>query len=263
MQEIKDLIRKLAEQQEELYSLVGIVLEVDEAKRVCRVRPLDGSAELFDVRLQSSVSSEIGIVVFPKIDSEVTVTFISKELAYVSQTTEILKILLNIGAFSLFIDEENIETTVKNSTLNADDHKVNAKNAIFTLDTLFKIVSAKDITLEGLNINLTGITGITGPTTITGILNVSGAVVMSGGAAVTGGMSVNGGANGGVPLSAPLVSKINALESDLNTLKGIFTTWSPTPNDGGVALKALLGAYSSNSITPTTETEVSNTEFTQ
>lgn len=264
MYEIKDLLKQILKDQEEIYSLVGEVLEVNEAKRVCKFKPLDGSAVIFNVRLQSSVSSEIGLVVFPAVGSSVMVSFLSKELAYISKTDQIEKILLNIGGFSLFVDNENLNTNVKNCILTTEETEVTAKNVNFTVETLFKLVSQQQIKMEAVNfilkstnITIEGITQIIGATTITG------AATITGGATVSGGMTVNGGSNGGVPLSAALVSELNEIKADLNQLKAVFNTWSPVANDGGAALKVTSTAWRSANVQDTIAADISNNDFTQ
>jgi hypothetical protein len=68
----------------------------------------------------------------------------------------------------------------------------------------------------------------------------------------------NGGANGGLIKINDLVSKLNAVENDLNTLKNIFTAWVPIPRDGGAKLKADATAWSTQTITPTQTTDIEN-----
>ena len=99
--EIKDLLKQLLKENEEIYSLIGKVTSIDENKRLCEVEPLDGSAKLFDVRLQTQVAGNEGLVIFPVPGSEVTVSFLSKELAFISGCSKIQKIMLNSDGFSL------------------------------------------------------------------------------------------------------------------------------------------------------------------
>lgn len=72
----------------------------------------------------------------------------------------------------------------------------------------------------------------------------------------------NGGDNGGLINIDDLVSQLNKIETDINTLKSIFTTWIPVANDGGAALKALLASFSSSSLTPTVSTDMEDTKVT-
>lgn len=98
--DLKQILKQLLKDNEEIYSLIGTVSKLDESRRVCNVKPTDGSAELFNVRLQTQVAGDEGLVIIPKKDSEVIVTFLSKELAFISSTSKIQKIMLNSDGFS-------------------------------------------------------------------------------------------------------------------------------------------------------------------
>lgn len=282
MQEIKDLLKQLLKDQEEIYSLTGRVKEVDQVKRTCTIEPLDGSALIYEVRLQSSVSSDIGLTVFPKLESVVTVTFLSKELAYVANTDELEKIELKIGGLAIFVDALNIKTAVKTNLLQVDDHTVQAKNASFTVGTLFEIISAQQIKhqainylLQATNVEIEGITKITGATTILGTTNITGATTINGAATISGAvamaaglsvgtsMQIAGGTKGGVPISSEVVKEINKIKTDINNLKTNFNAWVPVVNDGGAALKAAVSTWRATELNPTTVADISNPNFTQ
>jgi len=49
-----------------------------------------------------------------------------------------------------------------------------------------------------------------------------------------------------------LKDKINNLESQINQLKQLFSTWVTVPSDGGAALKTIVSSWAAQSITPTT-----------
>lgn len=71
-------------------------------------------------------------------------------------------------------------------------------------------------------------------------------------------IKLNGDEFGGLIKIEELVSKINALESDLNSLKDVFSTsWTPVANDGGAALKLAAATWYGQAIT---ETQVSDLE---
>lgn len=74
------------------------------------------------------------------------------------------------------------------------------------------------------------------------------------------GIELNGEDLGGLIKISDLVTKLNNIESDLNTLKGIFSSWVPVASDGGAALKALLSSYSTSSLTPTVNPDLENTK---
>jgi hypothetical protein len=252
MSNIRDIIKELLKDNEEFYSLIATVSEVNIDKRVCKVQPVNGDAAIFNVRLQSKVSSEIGLILFPVEGSEVTVTFLSKELAFISQTSEIENIKLNIGDFSLFIDAENFNKSVKNIEINTESYEKNAvntkintenyelsgENAKFTLSSIFEVISSADIKLKALTllleattINIKGITNITGATTINGAATITGAVAM------TGAVSMGGGSNGGIPKGGALTTEINKIVTEVNKIRTALVGWTPVNNDGGAALK--------------------------
>lgn len=63
---------------------------------------------------------------------------------------------------------------------------------------------------------------------------------------------------GGLAKVQPITQRLNALESDLNTLKNVFKTlWVPVANDGGAALKTASSAWAN---APLTQTQVGDLE---
>lgn len=264
MAEIKDLIKQLGQSKEEIYSLVCTVYEIDEEKRVISVKPNNGSADVFDVRLQTVVSSGLGLVCFPKNNSEVMITFVSKEIAYVSLFSVIEKIQLNIGDFSFFVDAsnmnmsvDNIDVIAENTEISSDNVKVNASNTELNSDTV-KVVSTS-FEIQGATIKLQApLLDIVSAT-----VNIAGAVTITGATAINGAITMNGGTKGGIPTASQLKSKINVLENDLNLLKTTFNSWTPVNNDGGSALKVQLNSWHTTQITPTTEAEISNPDVKQ
>lgn len=66
----------------------------------------------------------------------------------------------------------------------------------------------------------------------------------------------NGGDNKGLVNVVDLVSKLNTLENDLNTLKTALSSWIPVPNDGGAALKTLITTFAGATLTPTLQSEL-------
>lgn len=93
---IAQAIRTLSKTDDEVYSLVGKVKALDESARTCDVEPLNGDAEIFDVRLQAEQGGDFGAVLFPRVGSWVIVTFLGKSDAYVAATSEVEKVILKI-----------------------------------------------------------------------------------------------------------------------------------------------------------------------
>lgn len=78
------------------------------------------------------------------------------------------------------------------------------------------------------------------------------------------GVILNGGKLGGMVKVGELVTKINTIERQLNSLKMVFMGWTPSVSpDSGAALKAGVAAWAGESITPTTEKELANDKVKQ
>lgn len=73
----------------------------------------------------------------------------------------------------------------------------------------------------------------------------------------------HGGKLGGMVKVDDLVSKLNAIEQDLNNLKTIFSTWSPIPNDGGAALKSTASNWFGQQLKTTQNSDLENTKIKQ
>ena len=241
--EIKDIFKKLSENQDEIYSVLCSVIEVDESQRTIHAKPLNGSAEIFDVRLQTMLSGVIGIVNFPKVGSDVIVNFISKEVAYVALNSEIKKIQLNIGEMSFFVDATNANLEVENVSVTASDTSIDSQGV--SVDCEVMTVNATETNFNSDTFKITG--------TLAEIIAT--AIKM------TGAVALNGGLNGGVPKSASLVAEINKLKQDFQDLKAKFTAWVPLNNDGGARLKTQLNSWSPN-ITAIAEGDISNPQNT-
>ena len=55
----------------------------------------------------------------------------------------------------------------------------------------------------------------------------------------------------GIPESTSTVERLNKIEQDINNLKQAFTSWTPTPQDGGAALKTVVASWSGSKLTAT------------
>lgn len=172
--ELRDIINAFIDQaiaKEKIYSLVGTAKNVNETTRLCDVTPVGDEADRIDVRLQAIENGTLGIVLVPKENSKVVITFINTTLAFVSLTSELEKILI---------------------------------------DT--------DLT------------------------------------------QFNGGLNGGLVKINDLITKLNNIENDLNSLKSAISGWVPVPNDGGAALKVALTAFFGATLTPTVVANLEDTK---
>jgi hypothetical protein len=179
MSKIAEYIRMLA-RQEGTRIYPATVTAVNGS--TCDVTPLSGDAELEQVRLNSDVSNDLGILCTPTVGSIVLVAEISETDALVVMFAEIDKISLKIGASTLEITDGLIE--------------------------------------------------------------------------------MNGGNNDGLVVVGDLVSKLNAIEQDINNLKAAFSAWVVLPNDGGAALKTAAATWYAATLTQTQQSDIENTKVT-
>lgn len=86
---IQTAIREIAKPADEVYSVVGVVTGVNANARTCDVRPSNGMADLYDVRIQAAPMGDEGVTYTPKIGSVVVVTFLNRHTGYVAVATEL------------------------------------------------------------------------------------------------------------------------------------------------------------------------------
>ncbi len=129
MSRIADYIKRLAEAEEVgIEAFLGTVTSVDEDARTCDVQPLMDDAEFKNVWLQGSSESTEGVLVVPKVDSEVVCIAIDDFQAVVINTTSVEKVLIesplvqfNDGANGGLINISDLQTEIAklNSSLNS------------------------------------------------------------------------------------------------------------------------------------------------
>lgn len=73
----------------------------------------------------------------------------------------------------------------------------------------------------------------------------------------------NGGSNKGLVLLDKIVQQLNKLEQDNNTLKLVFSGWTPVFNDGGTALKIAAGTWYGQQLVKTVGSDLENTKVKQ
>lgn len=143
---IKDAIKAMAGNDgDELYSLVGVVTEIDEQSMTCTVDPVNGSATIYDVRFKCEMSEGVGFELLPKLNSKVVVTFLSANSAYVALYSEVTRFKVEIGSTVFEIEAGGLK-------LNNDQVAFNdSLNDLFaTISNLIKVLkSFKVITPSG------------------------------------------------------------------------------------------------------------------
>jgi len=73
-------------------------------------------------------------------------------------------------------------------------------------------------------------------------------------------VELNGGRNGGMVNVGDVVSRLNAIERDVNSLKTVFAGWVPVPQDGGAALKTAVTSWAGQQLTPTVQSDIEDTK---
>lgn len=115
MSTIKELIRQLADSGQENYCVVGIVKSVEGLS--CTVEPVNGDADILDVRLTAGENDDQFFYLIPKLDSVVVVSFLNKHAGYVSMFSEVSEIRAKIGESLYEMDEAGFKIAKGNDTM--------------------------------------------------------------------------------------------------------------------------------------------------
>jgi hypothetical protein len=113
---IIDAIRELAKNDEEVYSIVCTVTSVDNSNKTCVCEPINGNAELLDVKLMAQ--NKEGFLLIPKVNSMIVVTMINKHTGYVAMCSEVSEVQLNGDNYDGLIKINEL-TTKLNALVNA------------------------------------------------------------------------------------------------------------------------------------------------
>ncbi len=95
MENLRDLLKKALETDEEIYGIIAEVEDVDVDEMTCDVSPLNGDADIIGVKLKTGAKTS-GILLVPKIGSLVIVNMLTKEDGFVAMFSEIDQALINI-----------------------------------------------------------------------------------------------------------------------------------------------------------------------
>ncbi len=75
-------------------------------------------------------------------------------------------------------------------------------------------------------------------------------------------ITLNGGDNHGLVKIKELTQKLNAIEKDINKIKGVFANWAPSPQDGGAALCSAAKTWASSTLKLTDQNDYEDTKIT-
>ena len=113
---IAGIVKHLSSTSDEVYAKVCKVLDVNTYDKTVDVKPIDGTAEIFNVRLQAE-SETGGLVVMPQLGSMVLVVFLNKNNAAVVATSQITNYELTIENCELSLDATGFLLKKENETL--------------------------------------------------------------------------------------------------------------------------------------------------
>ncbi len=115
MNNIADIIRKLAQGGSQTVSLVCTVDSVDKDARTVDCTPLDEGAPLLGVNLQANQESTVGVVVYPRVGSFVVVGFVAEGSAGVVLLTddiESVEVVISDETTTAVLDEDGVRINV-------------------------------------------------------------------------------------------------------------------------------------------------------
>ncbi len=132
---IQDLIKQLSTTGEEVYAKVGKVEAVRADAGQIDVAPIDGTATIYNVRLQAD-DAGVGLRKVPTVGSMVVVVFMSKHQAVMVNDSKLESIRVLIKETEWLIDETKIEQKISNTSLFLDQEKLRATagDHVFEMD---------------------------------------------------------------------------------------------------------------------------------
>lgn len=139
METVTDILRRIAGERPP----ESFVAEVDDVRdRVCDVLPLDG-ATLKNVRLNTELTNQVGLVITPVKGSKVLVTKLSELDSFVSLFSEIEQVELLIGNTSVTIKDSELGMTLGGAEVKVAGDKFLIKNGAYTLKKAFNELIAE------------------------------------------------------------------------------------------------------------------------
>lgn len=117
-QNIGDLIKQLAANSEEVYSLPCKVVSID-SDNLAELEPLNGDPNLLGVRLIAG-ASETPLLITPVIGSAVIATFLSRNTAFISLYSEIESVEIRGGDLGGLVKVEELKSELAKLTARVD-----------------------------------------------------------------------------------------------------------------------------------------------
>tara|TARA_R110001599_G_scaffold59814_2_gene166249 strand:+ start:1305 stop:1808 length:504 start_codon:yes stop_codon:yes gene_type:complete len=116
-QNIGDIIRQLAKQEEEIYSLPCKVVSI--SNDLAELQPLNGDPNLLGVKLISG-AADFPLKITPIIDSVVIATFLSKDTAFISLYSEVQNVEIRGDQYGGIVKAEELINNLAKLTARVD-----------------------------------------------------------------------------------------------------------------------------------------------
>jgi hypothetical protein len=116
-QNIGDLIRQLAKDEEEVYSLPCKVVSITDD--LAELQPLNGDPNLLGVKLISG-AADFPLLVTPVVNSVVIATFLSKETAFISLYSEVQNVQIRGDQYGGMVKAEDLINNLAKLTARVD-----------------------------------------------------------------------------------------------------------------------------------------------
>ncbi len=85
----------------EFYSATGVVVEVNEENKTCRVELDNGDPDIFKVKYVVNASSNQGMQMKPKVGSQVSIAYLTNDVGVVTQMQEFDELVFDAGESSI------------------------------------------------------------------------------------------------------------------------------------------------------------------
>ena len=116
-QNIGDLIRQLAKDEEEVYSLPCKVVSITDD--LAELQPLNGDPNLLGVKLISG-AADFPLLITPVVNSVVIATFLSKETAFISLYSEVQNVQIRGDQYGGMVKAEDLINNLAKLTARVD-----------------------------------------------------------------------------------------------------------------------------------------------
>lgn len=104
---MKELLEQMMKDVIRTSLMKATVTAVDRSGFTCDVQPVDGSAEVFDVKLRGiQAGDESSLILFPKVGAFVLIGMVSATDAYLLQASELDGFIIKQAGFRLEVDQE-------------------------------------------------------------------------------------------------------------------------------------------------------------